>query len=658
VASSADEPQFFVITKSGLNSSVTFGENLTPQFKLASDRFVSFGETQVTHLLRSLLQRSVDIPVIGKLPLGKAYVGACLSLACLMATSPTVEKTTSTGIEMASPQFCRADSPHENGVQCDGEVCAIPRVDPVRYAQAQQGMRLVQEAPQFPLTQTFQLHSRPTASHIIYLDFDGHLTAGTAWNTLPDPDVPLINTVGYSLDVSTAFSNAELTEVQAIWQRVAECFSPFDVDVTTESPSIDRLIKSGTSDTQWGIRVVFGESTPDPAPGAGGVAFLGSFNWDTDTPCFVYTNRQYADTKVLADAAIHEVGHTLGLRHDGRLSPPEAYYLGHGFGLTGWAPHMGAGYYRNLVQWSKGEYNAANNQEDDLAIIVNPANNGFGAANGFGYRADDFPDTTALALPIAGTSVSGVFNVNQPGVIEKGTDVDMFKIVTKGGPIVLYAVGGVENTMLDIQLDLYNSSGTLVVSSNPTSDVAANINQTVTAGTYYLKVDGVGAGTVLGTGYSDYGSLGTYRLSGTYTERPAPPPTVNSNVTVAYSSALKKLTLTGDGNSNTVTVTYKNGKILVEGSNGTKINNSSKFPPVTHAGPLSIVGVMGNGDDSVSVIGVESSTTDLNLGSGADKVAITFSRVQTLKVNGGPGIDSLLTTSSTITNPPILTSVP
>ncbi len=47
--------------------------------------------------------------------------------------------------------------------------------------------------------------------------------------------------------------------------------------------------------------------------------------------------------KYTAEAISHEVGHTLGLSHDGRITPSEGYYAGHGSGDTGWAPIMGVG---------------------------------------------------------------------------------------------------------------------------------------------------------------------------------------------------------------------------------------------------------------------------------------------------------------------------
>ena len=31
---------------------------------------------------------------------------------------------------------------------------------------------------------------------------------------------------------------------------------------------------------------------------------------------------------------------------------------------------MGTGYYRNVSQWSQGEYSGANNQEDDIQILT------------------------------------------------------------------------------------------------------------------------------------------------------------------------------------------------------------------------------------------------------------------------------------------------
>jgi len=73
------------------------------------------------------------------------------------------------------------------------------------------------------------------------------------------------------------------------------------------------------------------------------------------------------------------------------LSPAEAYYQGHGSGEVGWAPIMGVGYYKLLVQRSRGEYLSANNTENDLNRIT--------TLNGFGYRADAVLNTIAGAAP-------------------------------------------------------------------------------------------------------------------------------------------------------------------------------------------------------------------------------------------------------------------
>ncbi len=500
------------------------------------------------------------------------------------------------------------------------------------------------QAPQFPLADTFKLHSRPTATKTIYLDFNGHSTTGTFWNEGGNTIV----TSPYSFEGDASFSNNELTQFQEIWQRVSECYSPFEVDVTTEQPPVADLIRSGGGDTRWGIRVCIGASNPSPAEGAGGVAFLGSFNWDSDTPAFVFIEGA-GDGKFVSDATVHEVGHTLGLEHDGRISPSEEYYEGHGTGATAWAPHMGVGYYVDLAQWSKGEYLSANNHEDDLALMTNPTNNGFGSSNGFGFRMDDATNMRTSAFLIAGSTTAGILNVDQKGVIEQRTDEDWFKIDAAEGALTLSARGGPENTMLDLQLGLYDSTGALLASDNPVDLVTASISRTVPAGTYFLKIEGVSKGDPLSTGYTDYSSLGQYRITGTLASGGGGGGGSNSgNVKVAYTASNKTLVLTGDAKGNKVTVAFASGKITVTGADGTKLNGLETLPPFSHAGKLTLNSSLGEGDDSITVMGVDASTISLSLGGGADSAIITFCNVQNLAVNGGAGIDSLVTTSSTI----------
>src|SRR5687767_11278312 len=65
---------------------------------------------------------------------------------------------------------------HDHG---DGDVCALPPDWDIASASTAE----IEEAPPFPTDQTFLLHSRPAATKVVYLDFDGHTTSGTSWNT-------------------------------------------------------------------------------------------------------------------------------------------------------------------------------------------------------------------------------------------------------------------------------------------------------------------------------------------------------------------------------------------------------------------------------------------------------------------------------------------
>jgi len=352
----------------------------------------------------------------------------------------------------------------------------------------------------FPLDQTFLLHSNPGASKVIYLDFDGHVTSATEWNNAFTGGADIVSPA-YSFEGDSSFSDTEKLRIQNIWKRVTEDFIPFDVDVTTEDPGSAALIRSNSFDTEWGVRMVIGGNSSDwYADGAGGVAYVGSFTWSSDTPGFVFPENLLNNEKYIAEAVTHEAGHTLGLRHDGNDSVE--YYAGHGSGATGWAPIMGVGYYEELVQWSRGEYPAANNAEDDLAIIV--------GNNGFGYRGDDHGGSLAGADALFVDAEGLVFD---EGIVERNTDLDFFSFTTMSGAIVLDVDPFGISPNLDILAKLYDSGGGLVASDNPAEALDAGFSLDLAAGTYYLSVEGVGK-SPLDTGYSDYGSLGYYSISG------------------------------------------------------------------------------------------------------------------------------------------------
>ncbi|MCC2667962.1 MAG: hypothetical protein K0Q72_433 [Armatimonadetes bacterium] len=376
-------------------------------------------------------------------------------------------------------------------------------------------------APPFPVDTTFTLHSRPNSTRTLYLDFDGYVTSGTPWNS----NIGDFTSTPFDLDGNAnAWSSAEYESIQRVWQRMAEDYAAFDVDVTTEDPGVEALRKTGPSDVAYGMRVVFsptdawiGQNPP------GGIAYIGSFDWDTDVPCFVFTDNVANIEKYMADAGSHEGGHTLGLGHDGTASL--GYYSGQG----NWGPIMGAPYDVPLTQWNNGDYASANNQEDDVAVMGTYGVN----------LTDDFGSAITGATNLTGTSI----RVN--GVISRRTDADVFRFQTGAGPITISAAPYLFGPNLDIQIELLTATGTVLATANPAT-LDASIRQSVAAGAYYVRVDGVGAGDALTTGYSDYGSIGYYQLDLNVT--PAVAPVAPSNL-VATALTSTQISLSWSDNS-------------------------------------------------------------------------------------------------------------
>jgi PKD repeat protein len=372
----------------------------------------------------------------------------------------------------------------------------------------------------------FLLHSRPGAPNVVYLDFDGHTLSGTAWSS------GTIQATPYDLDGDPAsFSEVERTAIAEIWHRVAEDLAAFDIDVTTEEPAsfgpyTGRVLITSKTDAN---------GSPMPYNTGGGVAYVNVWGrsdyasyW---SPALVYFENLGSGTTYIAEASAHEFGHNLGLSHDGTSTA--TYYPGHGSGATSWAPIMGNSYYYNVTQWSKGEYEDANNTQDDIAII----------ASKLFLIADDHGDTPQDATPLA-VDGSGQVLVSNPetdphnvyaenkGVIEASSDQDVFVFTAGAGQVDLtvapawdafyrYSKRGAN---LDIEVRLLDATGATLASSDPSSETDASISASVPGGTYYVQVAGVGNGN-----YSDYASAGQYFISGTVTVGGASnvPPTAN-----------------------------------------------------------------------------------------------------------------------------------
>ena len=343
-------------------------------------------------------------------------------------------------------------------------------------------------------SQVTDLNSYPSASNVILLDFNGHTVSGTMWN---------VN--GAFTCNSSGLSDAAITEV---FNRVAEDYRPFNINVTTNET------KYNSAPYNKRMRVVISTSYEWYGSGAGGVAYINSFTWGNNAPCFVFSSLLGYNVKNIAEAASHEAGHTLGLRHQSSYNSActllSDYNWGQGTGEIGWAPIMGAGYNQNMTLWNSGPNSLGCGViQNDLSVITN-------ATNGFGYRTDDHTDVYATATTATFNS-SGQSTLS--GVIEKTDDKDLFKITV---PVfsrlqlnaIPYNVGtGNSGSDLDLQVDVLDGSYASIGTYNPGNLLSSIIDTFVNAGTYYMRIDGKG-----NIYAPEYGSLGSYSLQATYTD--------------------------------------------------------------------------------------------------------------------------------------------
>lgn len=334
-----------------------------------------------------------------------------------------------------------------------------------------------------------RLSSDPAAQAVVFLDFDGQYVQGSAWN--------------WTGPIAAQASGLSSAAVTAIYNRVAEDFRIFTLNITTDSAAYQ------SAPANRRIRVII-TPTYEWYGMAGGVSYVGSFTWGDDTPAWVFSGLLSNSTKKIAEAVSHEAGHTLGLQHqstyDGSCNKTAEYNPGTGTGEIAWAPIMGISYSKNSTTW----YNGPNSfgcgvLQDDIAIIASPFNQ-------VQLRSDDHADLyeSATFLPVSGGSFQ------RTGLITSASDKDVFRFDLFTPNLLNLSVTpqnvGSANSgaNLDIRISLLNSSGDTVGSYNPADLLNASIDSNLLEGSYYLVVEGVA-----NSFGPDYGSLGYYTINGT-----------------------------------------------------------------------------------------------------------------------------------------------
>ena len=396
-----------------------------------------------------------------------------------------------------------------------------------------------------------QLASRPGAAYTLYLDFAGFNFTGS-WGNAGSGAPGTIPAFNGAVD---AFSPSDQAQIAQVWAATAEKYAGFNVNVTTVDPAV---VAGKTTDAQRQnyydattrmMHTVIGNTSFTAA----GVSYLGVIQGDGNPSGNNGAGAGYHTNFVvpagtgfngIAEAAAHENGHAFGLQHQSDYGPSgtkvQEYSTnpatisdtGVGSSASGnntVSPIMGASYYAQRGVWRVGKSAASSTSvQNDVAVIAGNSGNSL-VEDGVGHSA-----ATAALLPTSGTAVNPVAarGVIVPVTAAAAANVgaanykaDYFAFNTAGGAVslVLHDAGSRitpgtadPKSTLAANLSIVDANdNVLYTAAESFSTQTATISQTLSAGTYYLKVTSGGGRLGTADPTATYTDMGDYYLTGT-----------------------------------------------------------------------------------------------------------------------------------------------
>ncbi len=340
--------------------------------------------------------------------------------------------------------------------------------------------------------------------------------------------------------------------------------------------------------------------------------------------------------KIIADIVSHEVGHNLGLSHDGLAARAKeeptgnnSYYMGDG----AWGPIMGAGYDVAITHWSDGNYLGRTQNGGTTLLVGNNTENDYAVMRYYGLelRADDAADTRAAATSIA-------VSTPRTGVIEDRGDIDYYSFVATGSAHTITVTSPALTPNLDVLLTAVTSVGTEIARSNPAitwsggnsvNGMGATVTINTTVGArYFVGVEGTASNATGVAVFSDYGSIGEYILeiaTATASFTTTPTPTITGTARVG-----SVLTASTGSWSPSAAFAY-------EWKRGTTVvGTSSTYTPTSaDRGSTLTVTVTGSASGYTSVSKVSAATASVGYG--------VFATSPTPTISGTARVGSVLT---------------